>query len=381
SGVPMMRLLFVFLPLVMGLCCAAHAMEFVHPGGLCSKAELDFVKAQIEKGAEPWKGEFDRLKESGAASRGPHGLDFVHSEREDADVLRDDSIAAYGQALLWYFSGEEVYGQRSVAILNSWSTLKGFTTGTDQDCLQAGWSGAVLGQAAELMRGYAGWRSDDLEAFQLMLRRAFYPKLRRMSTWNGNVDLTQIDAMMVLSVFNEDAELFQEAVERLKVRSKAYFYLKEDGLLPSGIAGDGDDVEKFWGNPLKWVDGLTQETCRDNGHHAQFGIGSAIHAAEVAWHQGVDVYAENEKRFTAAMELLASQFLAGSMGGVSRDDVPSESRFDAWEMGYHHYHGRRGIELPNTRRLIAEQVRPRAERAVCNLVYDMLTHVDLPEGK
>ena len=117
----------------------------------------------------------------------------------------------------------------------------------------------------------------------------------------------------------------------------------------------------------------------DNGHHAQFGLGTALHAAEIAWHQGVDVYTENEQRYTAAMELLAGQLLAGSMQGVSRDDTPSESRFDAWEVGYNHYHNRKGVALPKTKRLIEEQIRPKAPRAVCNLVFRMLTHGDLPK--
>jgi 5,10-methylenetetrahydrofolate reductase len=32
---------------------SASAMTFVHPGALNSKAELDFVKAKIQAGAQP----------------------------------------------------------------------------------------------------------------------------------------------------------------------------------------------------------------------------------------------------------------------------------------------------------------------------------------
>ena len=72
------------------------------------------------------------------------------------------------------------------------------------------------------------------------------------------------------------------------------------------IKGDGDDVQAFWCNPIRWVDGLTQETCRDNGHHTQYGMGSALHAAEVAWHQGVDLYTAEADRYIATMELMAT---------------------------------------------------------------------------
>ena len=213
-----------------------------------------------------------------------------------------------------------------------------------------------------------------------MFKRAFYPQLNTASFWNGNVDLTQIDAVMAIAVFNEDEAEFNQGLARLKIRSPAYFYLTSDGHEPKPIAGDGGDLKRFWFNPAKWVDGLTQETCRDNGHHSQFALGSALHAAEVAWHQGVDVYAENQKRYTAAMEFMATQLLTGSMQGVCSNNLPTPDRYDTWEVGYNHYHNRVGVALPNTRKLIMEQIRPRASRADWNLNYETLTHADLPSA-
>ena len=359
---------------------SASAMTFVHPGALDSKAELDFVKAKIQAGAQPWKGEFDRIKSSSYATRGPHGLTNINSKNNDAEVSRDDATAAYTQALLWYFTDDETYAKRSIAILNSWTNLQAFTAGSEQDRLQAGWIGAVFAPAAEIMRLYPGWTSSEIGNLQAMFKRAFYPQLNMASFWNGNVDLTQIDAMMAISVFNEDESEFNQGLARLKIRSPAYFYLTSDGPKPKPIAGDGSNLNKFWSNPAKWIDGLTQETCRDNGHHSQFALGSALHAAEVAWHQGIDVYSENQERYTAAMELLATQLLTGSMQGVCGNDISTTDRYDTWEVGYNHYHNRAGVALPNTRKLIMEQIRPRASRTVWNLNYETLTHADLPSA-
>ena len=50
-----------------------------------------------------------------------------------------------------------------------------------------------------------------------MFKRAFYPQLNTASSWNGNVDLTQIDAMMSIAVFNEDDAEFNEGLRRLTV--------------------------------------------------------------------------------------------------------------------------------------------------------------------
>ena len=191
---------------------SASDMTFVHPGALNSKAELDFVKAKIQAGAQPWKGEFDQIISSSYATRGPHGLANINSRNNDANVSRDDAIASYTQALLWYFTGDETYAKRSIAILNSWSHLQGFTAGSDQDRLQAGWIGAVFAPAAEIMRGYPGWSASEIGNLQAMFKRAFYPQLNTASSWNGNVDLTQIDAMMAISVFNEDEVEFNEGL-------------------------------------------------------------------------------------------------------------------------------------------------------------------------
>jgi hypothetical protein len=106
-----------------------------------------------------------------------------------------------------------------------------------------------------------------------------------MNIWNGNVDLTQIKSRMSIAEFNEDEIEFNLGLKRITARFPAYFYLKSDGGVPA-IAGDGGHPNKFWGNPIKWVDGLTQKTCLDNIHHAQYGMASALHASESCMESG-----------------------------------------------------------------------------------------------
>ena len=85
-----------------------------------------------------------------------------------------------------------------------------------------------------------------------------------MSAWNGNVDLTQIDAMMAVAVFNDDAEAYVQ-----HPRIPVYFFLASDGPLLIGTDEEHGNVNHFWSDPFQWVDGLMLETCRDNGQHAQ----------------------------------------------------------------------------------------------------------------
>ena len=70
----------------------ASVTVFVHPGALDAKAELDFVKGQIQAGAQPWTGEYDRIKGSIYATRAPNPLVNINSNGSDAVTSRDDAI-------------------------------------------------------------------------------------------------------------------------------------------------------------------------------------------------------------------------------------------------------------------------------------------------
>lgn len=341
-------------------------MTFVHPGAVNGKADLDFVKKQIAAGKQPWTSAFNEMKILATP-----GIRTTAPTTENSQ--KSDARKAYANALAWYFTDDKTYAENAIRILNVWGqTFTGYPVGDGQSQLQGGWIGALLGPAAEIMRGYPGWSPADMAKVQSMFKEQFYPVLNTMSTWNGNVDLTQIDAMLNIAVFNEDEAEFKLGLQRIQARFPAYFYLKSDRGVPS-IAGDGGSISAFWSHPTQWVDGLTQETCRDNNHHAQFGIASALHAAEVAWNQGVDIYTPHTERLVAALELMAAQMLTDTMQGTCVNNVTTQDLYDTWEVGYHHFHNRKGLSLPNTQKLITTQVRRNGIND-WNIFYESLTH-------
>ncbi|GEM_PF-1727212 len=363
---------------------------FTHPGAWSIAAELDYVKAQIAAGSQPWAGQLTRLESSSQGSQAPsygslsNSNGILYACTGDANLGQADSEAAYAQALAWYFTGNATYANRSIAILNAWAglqSIQGCTSATQQNMLDAGWFGTDFANAAEIMRAYPGWPAASIAAFQAMLKRAFYPSLNTMSTWNGNVDLTQIDGMMCMAVFNDDQAEFNAGLARLATRMKAYFYWPTYTSYSSipAISGDGGNIPSFWYSPASWITGLEQETCRDYGHHVQFGLNSAIHAAEVAWHQGTDVYTTYQPALVPALELLSLQLSSGSLQGACSATNASETYNgdinDTFEMAYNHYAGRKGLSLPNTQTLIMSYIRPNMSwQAMLNLCYETLTH-------
>ncbi len=348
---------------------AAEPHVFVHPGGVVGQAELDAVRAKLAAGEEPWTRALGQLRGLAVAGR------FDTAPRSEADQ-KEHARQAYANALVWATTGDDTAARRGIAILNVWGrTFTGYVPAEGQNLLVAGWIGALLAPAAELLRDHPDWKPADRERVKRMFTTAFAPALERMSPWNGNVDLTQIDALMNIAVCCEDERLLALGLERLRRRGPAYFYLASDAEAVRAIEGDGGDVAAFWSRPATWPDGLTQESCRDNGHHAQFALASALHAAEVAWHQGIDVYGEQRDRSVAAMELLARQLLKRSMLGCcgADRDATTGDLYDTFAVGYHHYHHRLGIDLPHTERLLREEIGRRGQ-SDWNIFFETFTH-------
>ena len=271
------------------------------------------------------------------------------------------------------------YAETAINALNGWighTPYKPPPPGQgNQSSLEGAWAGSVLGPAADILSTYSGWSDAGRTATEEMFRAVFLPAMEQMSYWNGNCDLTQIDALLSIAVFLEDEEAFQMGIERLNNRLPAYFYLASDD--PS-VRIYGGSSDRNWKDPnpiSQWKDGLTQETCRDNLHHAQFAIAAALAAMETAWLQGVDVYTPHQNRMVAALELMGFQLTSGNMQGTCVNNITTNDRYNTLEIGYNHYHNRKGIDLPETWKAITEELRHGNQQF--NMFHETLTHANI----
>jgi hypothetical protein len=378
------------------ICFPAPAAEpspdpprFTHPGLLNSRAELDFVKSKIKSGAEPWRTLFQNMRMSKYGNAGwvPRPVPVVDARSRDAGNEQEDAIAAYTQALLWYFTDDETYARNSVAILNAWSAMLVRHTSTDrQEELVAAWGGSVFPLAGEILRSsYPQWRREEISRFSVMLNNGFLPVLVSGNPkYNGNWELAMINALLCIGVFNDAPATFARGIQLWRNRVPAYFYLAADGNAPRRPFGTSDldtqsAIENYWFHPRRYVDGLCQETLRDNGHHMQEGLASAVNSAEIALHQGVDLYSEDEDRLVAAMELHATLLLGRPVSAdVFPDGFVAAGWLPTWEVAYNHFHNRRGLSLPETGALINLKVRPSHFAPThLNMVWESLTHAEL----
>jgi hypothetical protein len=337
------------------------AAGFFHPGVVVTQGGLNFVRNQLVAGNADLTAALAALKQDlddttlptcpsedsagrchlPATPSPPASHATVtcgsHSAAPPGDTSCDDeksnALAAYSHALLWYLTGDESHAQTAIQFLDAWNnvTMHVGYMGSDNSPLQCGWTGTLWARAAELIR-YTypqsqyqnGWSDAQASAFGNMLTTGIRPYVATLATQNGNWELSQADAFLQISVYNDQMADYQQAAQMWRTTLKDYVYLTSDGTTPTagndviactknGKPTSGCGVDYWWGlaTATGLVDGTSQETCRDL-EHVQYGIGAAVNAAETAAVQkisGIDLYGDTMvqggQRLYTAMEFHA----------------------------------------------------------------------------
>jgi hypothetical protein len=294
----------------------AAPATFKHPGVLLDRTQLDVMKKRATSGDQVFKNAYNRMRTSKYASLSWKAKPRANVEcgsrsnpNNGCSDEREDAMGAYTHALLWYITGDAKHAKKAVEIMDAWSAkIKQHTNHNAP--LQTGWAGASFARAAEIIRHTSkAWPAAGVDRFETMLRNVYLPILiKGKPNTNGNWELIMTDAAIGIAVFLDDRASFDKAVQLWRKRLPAYIYLKSDGALPKPPAGGNknskDKIIKYWHGQTTFVDGLSQETCRDFGHTG-WGFAAAAHVAETAGHQGVDLHAEGRQRLAAAFEFHA----------------------------------------------------------------------------
>src|SRR5579872_79411 len=361
----------------------AMAQTFQHPGVLVSKAQLDFIKSQVNNKVDPI---YSAYKKAVASPYGsltysvqgpPSGGDIDCGSKSNPDngcsAEDSDGAAAVTQALLWYITGNKTYAQNAIKILNAYGkNLKSYSNSNAP--LQAAWGSEKWPMAAEIIRySNAGWSASDITTFQNMLKNVIQPMIENGSDSNGNWELSMIDGMMGIGVFNDDATLFNKGVTYWQERVPTYFYYHTDGSKP---------LPAPRGNPSWYgqttfnssVDGIAQETCRDFGH-TEYSIAATTHAAETAHIQGEALFESEAPRLIAALEFHARYLLGASVPSYVCGGNVTLVSHPTFEIGYNEYHNRLGDSLPLTSQWLATGIRTQSVEVDHHMmIFETLTH-------
>ena len=333
--------------------CAAEKAnttdKFVHPGLLHTRGSLDTMREQVTRGREPWKASFENFRKEAQASfdyrmRGPFEMvsriPHVNNRQADADFK-----AAYYNAIMWAITGDGRHAAKSREILNAYATgLRGYSKDDHDRQLTASLGPFLLVNAAEIIRYTdAGWPDEDIARFETFLKSVVLPSIRDFATFaNGNWDTGCVKTTLAIGVFCDDREVFDRGI--------GYFRNgKGNGRLTYYIINEA---------------GQCQESGRDQ-QHVQLGLGHLAEAAEMAFHQGIDLYGESDNRLLRGFEYTARYNLGEEVpfqqhvdttGKYKHKSISEEGRGELrpiYEMVWNHYRHRKGIDAPYTGRAAA----------------------------
>ncbi|MET9541840.1 alginate lyase family protein [Streptomyces sp. NPDC006553] len=364
----------------------AAPTTFTHPGVLVSRGQLDFTRERVNAGAQPWKGAYDQMAASRYASlsRVPKPRSVVEcgsysNPNNGCTDEREDAIAAYTLSLAWYVTRDSRYAQKAIEIMDAWSGV--ITDHTNSNApLQTGWAGSSWPRAAEIIRyTYTGWPQARVDRFKTMLRDVYLPEVANGSHSNGNWELSMTEAAIGISVFLEDRAAYDKAVTKFRGRVPAYIYLASDGALPKVAPGSGldtrDEIVRYWQGQTTFVDGLTQETCRDLTHTG-YGLSAISHIAETSRIQGQDLYPEVADRLRHALGLQAKYELGAAVPGWLCGGTLKDHLGPVTEVGFNALHHRMGYGMTNTQNL-TESRRPAGTDNLF-VAWETLTHAGNP---
>ncbi len=386
------------------------ATGFAHPGILSSRAQLDFVKAKTAAGQEPWKGKLAKAASSRYGQLGwvPKPVTKMQCGNGGSTLdigctdSREDALAAYTDALLWYHTGDRRYADTAIKILNAYSsTLQQivYTSGdnsTYNGPLQAAWLSELFPRSAEILRySNSGWAAADAQRFGQMLTNAMLPRI--VAGWYGggsNWNNSMASGVINIAVYNDDRALFDKGLALFRVHVPETLYLTSDGPFPipppEHRNADGTwkagVLESQWYSQSEFgtarVNGLVKETCRDFGH-TQMSLASIAQAAETALIQGVDLYTEQQARIIASYEFIAkyqNRYAAPNNvnktvavepwlcdGSIEVQDLPT------WEVAYNHYVNRKGLAMPETATTV-KRTRLYGSYTNLQMSWETLTH-------
>ena len=290
EGKPLIRCNSILLVMVMilGLCRAGTAAEFLHPGITLSKADLEALKANLN--TEPWKSGYKALAADGRSQlnykmRGPFEV-VTRNPHRNRPQWMSDMQAAFNLSLMWYFTGDARYAQKSHDILIAWATTQK-TFGGRESNLDLGDYAQCFAGSADILRGtWPGWTPADTATIKALFNDVYWPGCAGAIFAPGpaNKGTLSMAAAVAIAVFNDDQAKLDHVLYMFRTAAACAL----PNTLPTGEIG---------------------ESARDQGH-AYGQLISMVFLAEVCWKQGIDIYSECDNRLLAVGEY-SSRFNLG----------------------------------------------------------------------
>lgn len=169
----------------------APAAAFEHPGGLHTKTQIEFVRAQVSAGTQPFKFGYDQLlaKAKERLDKQPRAMEDFHVEPyyssgkeqhiQMKTLLSEDATVAYCCALVYQLNiglspvDRKGYAEKAKVFLNDWASVNERVSGRDGKLVMC-YNGVGLVFAAELLWDYEDWSEEERTQFESWAKNVLY---------------------------------------------------------------------------------------------------------------------------------------------------------------------------------------------------------------
>lgn len=212
---------------------------FTHPGVGATAAQLENARTQVQAGADPWKTYYTAMSTSPAAAATVTSSNASSADPSKPDITGLDSqstngrfiqdgLKAYTQALMYVFTGEQVYRTNAMKIIRIWSQMDPakFKEFADSH-IHTGIPLNRMVTAAEILR-YGScdtdelpWTDADTAAFSTNLIRPVITTFQSDQNHFMNQHNYPLLGAMAGYIFLDDAQGYAKSVEWFTVNSTA----------------------------------------------------------------------------------------------------------------------------------------------------------------
>jgi fibronectin type 3 domain-containing protein/regulation of enolase protein 1 (concanavalin A-like superfamily) len=266
------------------LCVLPAAQAYIHPGIPLTNSDLAAIKAKVDVGEQPWKAGYDALagdwrSSLGYTMQGPFAS-VSRNPHVNLTQWRNDMIAVYNLARMWYFTGNDDYAQKSRDILITWANTQTSFGGMESNLDLGDYAHRFIG-GADILRGtWPGWTQADTDTLKTFFNNVYWPAtgahMDGVTLGPTNKGSLSLAAAAAIAAFNDDTIKMDHVVHLLRTITSTGF----SNSLSNGEHG---------------------ETGRDQGHSYNHILATAF-VAEILWKQGIDVYSERDNRLLAMAE-------------------------------------------------------------------------------
>lgn len=212
---------------------------FIHPGIGLTKELLDNARNMAMAGKEPWASGYMSLalepdsglsvKPRNQSSKNPNLPDHDAFDSQGMEArFRYDAHKAYNQALMYFFTGAEVYRANALAILRVWSHMDPAKYKAYPDAhIHTGYELKAMTTAAEILRHTScgnpslAWTEEDTANFTKNLIKPVIANYMYQNGWFMNQNDYPIIGAMSGFIFMNDREGYDRRVEWFTVNGTA----------------------------------------------------------------------------------------------------------------------------------------------------------------